>query len=179
MNSTSPKCRKRDLRAGWEREVRVEHSNEPACIANHVTERILAYLGQRRFTRKYCWHWTFKNLLCVSESGWSSSRDYQKQSFMDVCTWGALAIRSWKRAFCSFVHGGMDEGGDVIEKYFQKGPEYAAHSSLLNKYKPTRTFCHVTLCIQIYRHVYMQHFPQSVFLVTLGLHRKGKLKKAT
>lgn len=25
-------------------------------------------------------------------------------------------------------------------KYFPKGPEYAAHSSLLNKYKPTHTF---------------------------------------
>lgn len=98
---------------------------------------------------------------------------------MDVCTRGAPASRSWKRAFCFFVHGGMDEGGDMIEKYIQKGPEYAAHSSLLNNYKPIRTFCHITLCIQIYRHVYMQHFPQSVFLVTLGLHRKGELKKAT
>lgn len=98
---------------------------------------------------------------------------------MDVCTQGALASRSWKRAFCFFVHGGMDERGDMTEKYIQKGPEYAAHSSLLSKYKPTHTFCHVTLRIQIYRHVYMQHFPQSVFLVTLGLHRKGELKKAT
>lgn len=97
---------------------------------------------------------------------------------MDVCLWGAQASRSWKRAFCFFVHGGMDEGGDTIEKYIQKGPEYAAHSSLLNKYKSTRTFCHLTLCIQIYRHVYMQHFPQSVFLVTSGLHRKGEPKKS-
>jgi len=97
---------------------------------------------------------------------------------MDVCTQGALASKSWKRAFCFFVHCGMDEGGDVIEKYIQKGPEYAACSSLLNKYKPTHTFCHITLCIQIYRHVYMQHFPQSVFLCDIGFTYKGQIQKS-
>lgn len=28
----------------------------------------------------------------------------------------------------------------MIGEYFPKGPEYAAYSSLLNKYKPTHTF---------------------------------------
>lgn len=28
----------------------------------------------------------------------------------------------------------------MIGKYFPKGPEYAAYSSLLNKYKPTHAF---------------------------------------
>lgn len=36
------------------------------------------------------------------------------------------------------MHG--EDGGDMIGKYFPKGPEYAAYSSLLNKYKPTHTF---------------------------------------
>lgn len=55
--------------------MRVEHSNEPACIADHMTEQILACSGQRCFTRKYCWHGTFKNLLCMSERAWSLSRN--------------------------------------------------------------------------------------------------------
>lgn len=65
---------------------------------------------------------------------------------------GLLASRSWKRRFL-FLCAWWDEGGDVIGKYIQTGPEYAARSSLLSKNEPTHTFCHVTLCIRIYRHV--------------------------
>lgn len=34
---------------------------------------------------------------------------------------GALASRSWKRAFCFFVHGGIDEIGDMTEKEYSEG----------------------------------------------------------
>lgn len=64
----------------------------------------------------------------------------------------------------------------MMGEYFPKGPEYAAHSSLLNKYKPTHTFLpHNTLHTNLQARVYAA-FP-SVFLVTLGLRRKGELNK--
>lgn len=73
------------------------------------------------------------------------------------------------------MHGGID-GGDTIGKYFPNRPEYAALSSLLNKYKPTHTFLpHNALHTNLQACVYAA-FP-SVFLVTLGLRRKGELNK--
>lgn len=99
MNSTNPKCRKRDCRAGWESEVRVAHSDEPAWRANHGGEGALADSGQRCFARKNCWRKAFRNLLCLWEHGWALSGDCQKQSSKDACTRGALASRSWKRKF--------------------------------------------------------------------------------
>lgn len=64
----------------------------------------------------------------------------------------------------------------MIGKYIPKGPEYAALSSLLNKYEPTHTFLpHNALHTNLQACVYAA-FPSVSLPCDIGFTQKGRIK---